>query len=293
MATKKKAPDTPQSATDVPNVFISWGGNRSLHIAKALHETLDLMIDDARPWRSDDSIRTGEAWFPAIVAALQEAKIGIMCLTPESLAKPWLNFEAGAIGAKVRDRSLVMTVRAAGLKTRDVEPPLSMYQGGAIEDRAFMFKLFCDVGVAIGATVSDATLEKRFKDSAWPRLLKAVSEMPDPEDPVPPERNLEAVTGEILDLVRGMRADLPPRPTGAKYYTADLDSPPPTEMVKLARWLGDAEVMVLRPTPVDFDTAESKARYDFAKKITEEYAAKVNSGPSSLAKLSPKKKPDK
>jgi hypothetical protein len=31
----------------------------------------------------------------------------------EEDTKPWLNFEAGAIGAKVRDSSLVMTVRAA------------------------------------------------------------------------------------------------------------------------------------------------------------------------------------
>src|SRR5450432_327183 len=95
--TKKKTATAPRRAKDPPNVFISWGGNRSLHIAKALHETLDLMIDDAHPWRSDEGIRTGEAWFPAIVAALQEAKIGIICLTPESLSKPWLNFEAGAI----------------------------------------------------------------------------------------------------------------------------------------------------------------------------------------------------
>jgi hypothetical protein len=271
-------------------VFISWGGNRSLHVATALHEALQQMMDAARPWRSDEGIRTGEAWFPAIMAALQEAEIGIVCLTPESLPKPWLNFEAGAIAGKVRNRSLVMTVRAAGVTTKDVEPPLSMYQGGDVEDEKFMLKLFEDVSTAIGANVPTVKLQDRFKEYVWPKLKAKIKEMPEPEEDVPPHRKPDAVMGEILDLVRGIRADVAPRR--------------PSKMESLLRtwypnddWIANSagqDVLVLRPEPVDplAAAAHSRGVARFAKQLADEVAAKMNDGPTTLVKSLSKKKAD-
>lgn len=40
-------------------------------------------------------VRAGEKWFERIAAELKEAKIVILLLSPQSVERPWINFEAG------------------------------------------------------------------------------------------------------------------------------------------------------------------------------------------------------
>ncbi|WP_110171706.1 toll/interleukin-1 receptor domain-containing protein [Luteitalea pratensis] len=78
-------------------IFISWSGNDSGAVAKALHELLQLVLPNTKPWLSKVSIVAGASWWHEIRSELAESTVGIACLTAENVKSPWLNFDAGAL----------------------------------------------------------------------------------------------------------------------------------------------------------------------------------------------------
>ncbi|MGH9930385.1 MAG: TIR domain-containing protein [Pyrinomonadaceae bacterium] len=76
-------------------VFISWSAERSLAIAKALHDWLPRVIQAVQPWLSETDIGKGTRWEQEIGVELAQTRFGILCLTPENLDARWINFEAG------------------------------------------------------------------------------------------------------------------------------------------------------------------------------------------------------
>jgi TIR domain len=77
-------------------VFISWSGRRSHEVAEALAEWLRKVIQSAEPWVSSE-VERGVKWLDEIGKSLDAHSIGIICVTPGNVEKPWLNFEAGAL----------------------------------------------------------------------------------------------------------------------------------------------------------------------------------------------------
>jgi hypothetical protein len=67
-----------------------------------------------------DSIAAGEQWLASVDAALQEAAMLLILCSAASVARPWINFEAGA--AWMRKIPLV-PVCHAGLTPRDLPMP--------------------------------------------------------------------------------------------------------------------------------------------------------------------------
>src|SRR5262245_23715164 len=127
------------------SVFICWSGDRSHALAQALKpllvHSLDLRPDEVF---ISDNIEKGATWFSSIEKVLDKAQAGIVCLTAENLASPWLHFEAGALGRRL---SLLSThakgrVRRGagheeprrlftllhGIAGSELEGPLSAYQ---------------------------------------------------------------------------------------------------------------------------------------------------------------------
>jgi len=78
------------------NGFIGWSGQRGLAIAMAVRAWLARVIPEVQVFVSP-SLPKGEEWFRALARELEEAQIGLMCLSPPIVAGAWQPIEAGAI----------------------------------------------------------------------------------------------------------------------------------------------------------------------------------------------------
>src|SRR5437764_4301388 len=107
-------------------VFISWSGERSKALAEALYSWLPNVIQAVQPWMSANDIEKGTRWRSGLANELEQASISIICLTPENLDAPWLNFEAGAL-SRQQQNSYVCTF-LFGLEPIDVREPLAQFQ---------------------------------------------------------------------------------------------------------------------------------------------------------------------
>jgi spermidine synthase len=76
------------------SVFISWSGEFGKLVALYLRDNL-LKYDNLEPWVSDVDIKAGSSWFSETDKAMKKSAFGIVCLTPGSSKRPWVNFEAG------------------------------------------------------------------------------------------------------------------------------------------------------------------------------------------------------
>ncbi len=115
------------------NIFISHAvANKD--IAKFLAETLEAAREDVTTFLASrpGDIRADEDWLRGIERALQEADTYMVLLTPESVLRPWVNFESGA--AWFFHRQMVF-VRIEALSTDDILLPISSRQIYALDDR--------------------------------------------------------------------------------------------------------------------------------------------------------------
>ncbi len=78
-------------------IFISWSGERSEALAKALREWFPLVLHYANPWLSQSDILAGERGGVEIAKELDNSQCGVICLTRENLTSSWVLFEAGAL----------------------------------------------------------------------------------------------------------------------------------------------------------------------------------------------------
>lgn len=110
------------------SVFISWSGQNSpsYQVAEALRTWLPKVIQRLPCYMSSHDIEAGALWLNDILTALDGSSIGIICLTRENLAKPWVHFEAGALAKKI-ERPRVCSL-LIDLAATDVGFPLAAFQ---------------------------------------------------------------------------------------------------------------------------------------------------------------------
>jgi hypothetical protein len=188
-------------STKPPNIFISWSGPRSKHIAKALNEWLPTVLQSARPWFSTLSIDKGSRPLDEIAKALDSIEIGISCLTPENLTAPWLLYEAGALSKRIGTKARLCTYLLGGLGPESVPPPLGMFQHTRA-DKEETKHMLRSINIAISDDpVPEQALDKLF-DKMWPDVEQSIKTMPLPEKDVPEKRSVEEMVAEVLDILR-------------------------------------------------------------------------------------------
>ncbi|WP_275629827.1 TIR domain-containing protein [Pseudomonas sp. 273] len=185
-------------------VFLSWSGPTSHTIAKILRDWLPSVIQSIEPYVSSEDIDKGARWSSDIAGELDSSSYGIICLTPDNVNAPWINFEAGALGKSV-DKSRVSPVLFR-LKKSELKGPLVQFQATVFE-KDDVLKLMQSVNSALPEhSLDPVRLEKAFA-TWWPELesqLNGIANAPTEPEPqhklIPDE--ISSVLEELIDLTR-------------------------------------------------------------------------------------------
>lgn len=182
-------------------VFLSWSGQRSKEVANLLSDWLCCVIQASRPWISTRDLDRGSLWFGEINDQLKDTTVGIICLTQENKARPWILFEAGAL-AKGLSTSRVCTL-LVDLEPKDIEDPLAQFNH-TFPTRESVLGLVKTLNNTLANNSLDNRILEQVFDTYWPQFdekfknILATTEAQPPSKPRPKED----VLGEILENTR-------------------------------------------------------------------------------------------
>ena len=183
-------------------VFISWSGERSKAIAELLRAWLPAVLQAVRPYYSPDDIAKGTRWSGEIAKELEASRVGLICLTTENLAAPWVMFEAGAL-SKNLERSHVCPL-LFGVEPTDIEGPLVQFQAAKF-GKAEMERVVRMMNGELGdQALSSSVLDSVF-EMWWPKLESSIrEELSKPETSRPTARSERDLLEEVLSLTRSL-----------------------------------------------------------------------------------------
>jgi hypothetical protein len=99
-----------------------------------------------------ESIAAGEEWLTSMKQALGDCSAVLVLCSPDSLTRPWINFEVGAAWMK---NVPIIPVCHAGLSPRDLLMPLSLRQGIALSDGEGLKRMYGRLARILGANTPD------------------------------------------------------------------------------------------------------------------------------------------
>lgn len=128
-------------------IFISHAAANS-RLARALAAAVGGSQTDVRAFLSSrpGDIDADHQWMSDVEAALRSADAFVIVLTPESVLRPWVNFEAGA--AWFARRRLVL-VRIQALQPHEIPSPLSSRQIYALDKPDELAAIFDNLGLPL------------------------------------------------------------------------------------------------------------------------------------------------
>jgi hypothetical protein len=189
-------------------VFIHWSGDRSKQLAEAIHWWLPNVLQFVKPYFTPADIEKGARWANEISKELEQSQIGIIAMTAENLASPWIMFEAGAISKVVGEARVCPIV--FGIRKTDLVGPLTMFQ--AIEfNRAEVRQLLTTINKAAKeVALLDRSLDAAF-NMWWPELEKKVEAISSAALlPSGPHRQDRELLEEIVENTRNLIRELQP-----------------------------------------------------------------------------------
>jgi hypothetical protein len=188
-------------------LFISWSKRRSHELALLLKRQLPDIIQEIDPWVSSEDIDKGQRWARDIGQQLGKMNQGIICLTPENLAQPWLNFEAGAL-AKALDDSRVRPLLLDILPSA-VSGPLDQFQATRVSDRTDMRRLVQSLSDACNQPLDVQRLDREF-ERTWPEMARGIAQIINSSSDTPEvaQRGTEDIVREVLDRIRELQRSI-------------------------------------------------------------------------------------
>lgn len=149
-------------------VFLSWSGELSHKIAIELRDWLPFVIQSIQPYVSSEDIDKGTRWSIDIAKELEDSSFGILCVTPQNLEAPWINFEAGALSKAFNNSNVSPFL--FGLKPSELKKsPLLQFQSTLYEKKDFV-KLILSINNALGSDKLDENKLKRTFEVWWDNL---------------------------------------------------------------------------------------------------------------------------
>ncbi|MBF4993647.1 toll/interleukin-1 receptor domain-containing protein [Arthrobacter gandavensis] len=188
-------------------VFISWSGKQSKHVALALRTWLPQLLDGkVTPFVSSEDIDKGDRGLNKIADELETSTYGILVVTPSNQNSPWINFEAGALGKSLNTSKVAPLL--VGLTDSDVNGPIKQFQNSEASDREAVLSLIKSLNKAMKEPLGEGTVEVLFKEH-WPKLEKVISAAPSDGSTEPtPKRGEADLLDEVLTTVRSLKRDV-------------------------------------------------------------------------------------
>jgi TIR domain len=179
-------------------VFISWSGERSKAIAEALHGWLPLVLHYTTPWLSQADIEAGQRWAEQVAKELEGCNFGILCVTKENVASPWVLFEAGALAKSMQESRVIPLL--LDLDFRDITGPLAQFQAKKLDKSGFSEVVF-----SLNQSAQQPVPEDRVKqlfEALWPELEKKISQIPKTISTAKHARSQPEILEELVSSVR-------------------------------------------------------------------------------------------
>lgn len=152
-------------------IFISWSKPISKSIAEDIKSFLRQVHQQFDYFLSDENIPHGSFWSKSIGDNLKESVAGIICVTPENISSPWLNFEAEALFRSEKQRVYVLLF---GVTVRDIESsPLREIQTTDFKKDSMLNMVQWINKELCSPLVDDDIVEKGFNQN-WDLLEKNI-----------------------------------------------------------------------------------------------------------------------
>jgi hypothetical protein len=181
-------------------VFISWSGERSQALAKAIHSWLPLVLHYVEPWLSHSDIDAGERWGVEVAKELDASAFGITCITSENVTSPWILFEAGALAKSMKEGQLVPLL--FDIEFKDISGPLAQFQAKKVE-KAGILDVVSAVNRAANSPEPDLRITTLF-EALWPTLEQSIATIPANAAPQRHARPQAEVLEELVSSVRNL-----------------------------------------------------------------------------------------
>lgn len=179
-------------------------------MAEALAEWFPRVLQSVEPFVSAKDIDKGANWTVVLAKELEDTDFGVICLAPDNLQSPWLNYEAGAITKSVSSRVCPVLFK---VEKSAVRAPLAQLQLTDINQDEFVL-LMASMNKVAGEQLDSVALRETVK-VWWPKLEERLAEIPAPEaaissdenrsaEPAKPEVELTEMVEEVLSRVRSL-----------------------------------------------------------------------------------------
>jgi|SRR5215472_19085302 len=101
------------------------------------------------------TIPAGDKWLPRLIEGLARSDLHMVLCSPESVKRPWINFETGAACLK---NIPIIPVLHSGLNPRQLLPPLSEFESVSASDSEGVQKLYGRIAAILGSRLPDSKL---------------------------------------------------------------------------------------------------------------------------------------
>ncbi|MFI5650432.1 toll/interleukin-1 receptor domain-containing protein [Streptomyces anulatus] len=182
-------------------IFISWSGDASKECAEALRGWLPLTNQTISPFVSSQDISKGERGLAKIASQLQECSFGIVCVTRDNQAAPWINFEAGALSRELGESALIPFLLDMPIK--DISGPLSQFQATDSSSKDDVWAMVKAINEKCETSVDQDRLKKTF-DAFWSEFSVDLEKIRSARTSTKsvPERDTPDILNELVGLVR-------------------------------------------------------------------------------------------
>lgn len=198
------------------DVFISWSGPQSKHVAGILYKFLPRVIQGLDVFFSDQDIPSGTQWMSEIQSHLASAKYGIICVTPENTNSAWLYFEAGAISRQTTEPVSRVSPVAVGMSKEALPSPLQGYNAIDLNEEGFV-KMVKSIHETVESSAPWPTIEEAAQ-YYWSLMDKELEVKPTAASPAP-VFDQKAALIEIRSLVRELASRTAQAAPGYNFTT--------------------------------------------------------------------------